>query len=222
MPAARSVRVENAFTRPEGGWELVLTVVDNGDEVGAALEAVPDVSLVDADPMGPDSDVVHLIVLTVEDDPFVLDTLLESEAIPAQIRLADDQLTVRATVRDWDHLKELGRAVERAHGTFELLGVTQTDHPGLPFGEANLTYVIESALGEEQVHLLEMALERGFFEQPRRVRRHRRPARRRPVRRRRDRSDRTGGRLTRHPGFSPSMFVGTLKGPPRVVWSTNP
>jgi len=118
--------------------------------------------------MGPNSDVFHLFLVSV-DEPFVLETLLSAEAIPDRIRLAGGSISVAATVRDWDHLKELGSEIERVHGRFELVGVTETDHPGLPFGGANLTHVIEAKMGQQRLELLENAYERGFFEVPRRV-----------------------------------------------------
>jgi len=168
LPNARSVRVENAFPGPEGGWELVLTLVDDADPVASLLEEMSDVTVVDLDRMGPNSDVFHLFLVSV-DEPFVLETLLSAEAIPDRIRLAGGSISVAATVRDWDHLKELGSEIERVHGRFELVGVTETDHPGLPFGGANLTHVIEAKMGQQRLELLENAYERGFFEVPRRV-----------------------------------------------------
>lgn len=169
LPHAESIRVENAFPWPEGGWELVVTLVDEDDSVEPVLDELADVTVLDLDRMVPSSDVFHLFLLTVDDGPFVLETLLETESIPDHIRLSDGQLSVRATVRDWTHLKELGREIEETYGRFELVGVTETDHPGFPLGGADLTRIIEERMNDDQLELLELAFERGFFDLPRRV-----------------------------------------------------
>lgn len=147
----------------------MLTLVDDEDEVASSLTDLRGVTVLDLDRLAPDSDVFHVFLLSLDTGPFVLETLLETEAIPHQIRIAGDRLVVGASVSDWDHLKELGEAIERTHGRFELAGVTETDHPGFPFGGAALTHVVENALADEQLELLETAYERGFFELPRRA-----------------------------------------------------
>ncbi|MFB6140758.1 MAG: helix-turn-helix domain-containing protein [Halosimplex sp.] len=168
LPNARSIRVENAFARSEGGCELVLTIVDDDDPVAAVLEEDRSVTVLDLQ-RGDGTDMFHAFVIVGEGGPVVLEALLSKEAIPREIRVANGDVSVSATLRDWDHLKELGDEFERAFGRFDLRAVKETDRPGFPFGGARLTRVIEDEMGEEQLELLELAYERGFFELPRRA-----------------------------------------------------
>lgn len=74
-----------------------------------------------------------------------------------------------ASVRDWNHLKEVAGAIEDEHGSLELVGTTQTESIGYPLGGNKIRQSISGKLSDEQLEVLETAYQMGYFKVPQEV-----------------------------------------------------
>ena len=121
-------------------------------------------------PTGPTGIQSERVIITAREPyPSILGLVLRNEAIPNRIVLANDQITVVSTVRDWEQFRELGDDIEHKLGTFGLESVSQIDTIGEPLDSGRLTATVLSKLSDEQLQTLETAYEMGYFDVPRRT-----------------------------------------------------
>ena len=113
--------------------------------------------------------IYYLGVIADLSEASVLSMLTEKQAIPHRIVGKNAQLEVMASVRDWNHLKEVADAIETEHGSLELLGSTQTDSIGFPLGGNKLKQSMSGKLSAEQLEVLETAYRMGYFKVPQEV-----------------------------------------------------
>lgn len=136
------------------------------DRLSNELSAIQVVDVTQADL---NHQVYYLGVIVNLSDASVLSLLTEKQAIPHRIVGKNAQLEVMASVRDWNHLKEVADAIETEHGSLELLGSTQTESLGFPLGGNKLKQSMSGKLSEEQLEVLETAYRMGYFKVPQEV-----------------------------------------------------
>lgn len=136
------------------------------DRLSNELSAIQVVDVTQADL---NHQVYYLGVIANLSDASVLSLLTEKQAIPHRIVGKNAQLEVMASVRDWNHLKEVADAIETEHGSLELLGSTQTESLGFPLGGNKLKQSMSGKLSEEQLEVLETAYRMGYFKVPQEV-----------------------------------------------------
>jgi predicted DNA binding protein len=166
-----SVELDNAFYVEDGEWMESLTVASaTPDEVIDRLDGVSGVSVfhVESIPSGPTETSLQRVVLFAKEPyPFVLEMVLRRHAIPNRVVLQDGQVTVIATVAEWEDFREMADGVEEKLGTFELSRVNEKSTPGEPLDSGRLSAVLVSKLTDEQLDVLETAYSMGYFEVPR-------------------------------------------------------
>lgn len=102
-------------------------------------------------------------------DASVLSLLTENHAIPHRIVGKNAHVNVVASVRDWNHLKEVAGIIEDEHGSLELIGTTQTESIGFPLGSNKIKQSMSGKLSDEQLEVLETAYQMGYFKVPQEV-----------------------------------------------------
>jgi uncharacterized membrane protein len=111
----------------------------------------------------------YLGVITELSNVSVLSMLTANQAIPHRIVGRYAHLDVVASVRDWNHLKDVAETVEAEHGSLELLGTTQTENIGFPLGGDKIKQSMSGKLSDEQLEVLETAYQMGYFKVPQEV-----------------------------------------------------
>lgn len=111
----------------------------------------------------------YLGVMADFSDASVLSLLTENQAIPHRIVGKNAYLEIIASVRDWNHLKEVATTIEDTHGSLELIGTTQTESIGFPLGSNKIKQSMAGKLSGEQLELLETAYQMGYFKVPQEV-----------------------------------------------------
>lgn len=150
-----------------------LTVASTSpDEVIECLDDVSGITVfhVQSIPSGPtEMSLQRVSLFAKEPYPFVLGVVLRRHAIPNRVVLEDRQVTVIATVAEWEDFREVADDVEDRFGTFELSRVTEQSTPGEPLDSGRLADVLVSKLTDEQLDVLETAYSMGYFKVPREV-----------------------------------------------------
>lgn len=132
-------------------------------------EQLPGVRIVDITQADIAQHTYYLRVVTDVSDASVLSLLTENLAIPHRIVGKDAALDIVASVRDWNHLKEVASSIEAEHGSLELIGTTQTEGMGFPLGSNKIKHSMSGKLSEEQLEVLETAYQMGYFKVPQEV-----------------------------------------------------
>lgn len=130
---------------------------------------LPDVQIVDMTRAEVGQHMYYLGVIADLSDAFVLSLLTENRAIPHRIVGENTHIEVVASVRDWNHLKEVANAIEDEHGSIELIGTTQTESIGFPLGNDIIKHSMFGKLSSKQLEVLEMAYQMGYFKVPQTV-----------------------------------------------------
>jgi predicted DNA binding protein len=168
--AIESIEIDNALPVSGDAVFLFLTVRSSAavseDELTAELSGIEIVDITTAEVS---RHTYYLGVIAELADVSVLALLTEHHAIPHRIVGKNAQLEVVASVRDWNHLKEVAGAIEAECGTLELLGTTQTETIGFPLGSNKIKQSMSGKLSDEQLELLETAYQMGYFKVPQEV-----------------------------------------------------
>nr|WP_246279820.1 helix-turn-helix domain-containing protein [Natronomonas salina] len=173
LPALRSIELDNAFYVEDGAWIESLTIVSEEPfDPQAIVDDISGVSLYYTSEIPTESsdvEIRRITVLAKESYPFILGLVLRQEAIPNRIVLQNGVFEVVATTRDWDQFRSLADEIQATLGEFELLSVTQDEEPGELLDSGRLTEVLVSKLTTEQLAILEMAYNHGYFSVPREI-----------------------------------------------------
>lgn len=165
-----SVEIDNALPVAGEAVFLFLTVQFDADPSEERLsDQLPDVQIVDMAKATVNGHTYHLGVIAKLSAVSVLSLLTEKRAIPHRIVGQDTHLDVVASVRDWNHLKEIADNVEAEHGSLKLVGTTQTETIGFPLGGSKIKQSMSGKLSDEQLDVLEVAYQMGYFKVPQEV-----------------------------------------------------
>jgi len=166
----KSIEIDNALPVSGDMVFLFLSVkFDSEVTVDRLSEELSSIEVVDVTQAELNPQIYYLGVMAQLSDASVLSLLTENQAIPHRIVGKNAHLEVMASVRDWNHLKEVADAIETEHGSLELLGSTQTDNIGFPLGGNKLKQSMSGKLSEEQLEVLETAYRMGYFKVPQEV-----------------------------------------------------
>lgn len=168
--AVESIEIDNALPVTDDAAFLFLTMQSSGDVSEEALATeLSNVDIVDMTQAEVSRDTYYLGVVADLTDVTVLSLLTENRAIPHRIIGRNAHMEVVASVRDWNHLKEVAGAVEDEYGSLELIGTTQTDRVGFPLGSNKIKQSMSGKLSDEQLEVLETAYQMGYFRVPQEV-----------------------------------------------------
>ncbi|AHG01927.1 bacterio-opsin activator (plasmid) [Halostagnicola larsenii XH-48] len=171
MDDIRSIELDNAFYVEDGTWIESLTVASNtAFDPETVLEGISGASLYYSSEIPTASDEIgihRLTLLATESYPFILSLVLRQEAIPNRIVLQNGVFEIVTTTRDWNQFRSMADEIQETLGEFELLSVTQDKEPGEPLDSGRLKEVLVSKLTDEQLAVLEIAYNRGYFHVPR-------------------------------------------------------
>lgn len=161
------IEIDNAFPVVGDKVFLFMTIRCNGTSHDPDIkEQLSDVNVVHTSVARPDQQTYYLGLITDLSDTPVLSLLTQHRTIPHMIVGNQAHLTVIASVRDWNHLKQLATDIESQHSTLELIGTTQTNAIGLPLDGSNIKRTLIGKLSEEQLEVLETAYKMGYFKVP--------------------------------------------------------
>lgn len=165
-----SIEIDNALPVTGDAVFLFLTVQFDSEVSGERLSnQLPDLQIVDITQAEVNEHTYYLGVMADLADASVLSLLTENQAIPHRIIGKNTHLDVMASVRDWNHLKEVASTVEDEHGSLELIGTTQTENIGFPLGGNKIKQSMSGKLSDEQLKVLEKAYQMGYFKVPQEV-----------------------------------------------------
>ncbi|WP_181692773.1 helix-turn-helix domain-containing protein [Natronomonas sp. LN261] len=165
-----SMEIDNALPVTGGSVFLSLTVRFDDDTSEESISSqLPDVRIVDMSEAEVNPHTYYISILTDLSDASVLSLLTENRAIPHRIVGQDSRLDVAASVRDWNHLKEVAGTIEDEHGSLELVGTTQTESVGFPLGGNKIKQSMSGKLSDGQLEVLETAYRMGYFKVPQEV-----------------------------------------------------
>lgn len=165
-----SLEIDNALPVTDSSVFLSLTVQFEAEISEEALSSqLPDVRILDMSEAEMKPHMHYLIILTELSDASVLSLLTQNQAIPHRIVGQHSHLEVIASVRDWNHLKEVAGTIEDEHGSLELVGTTQTAGIGFPLGGNKIKQCMSGKLSDKQLEVLETAYRMGYFKVPQEV-----------------------------------------------------
>jgi predicted DNA binding protein len=165
-----SVEIDNALPVAGDSVFLFLTAQFDSDISKTGLaEKLSDIQIVDMSKAEVNQHTYYLSVVAPLSDASVLSILTENQAIPHRIVGQNAHLDVVASVRDWNHLKEVAGMIEDEHGSLELVGTTQTETIGFPLGGNKIKQSMSGKLSDKQLEVLETAYKMGYFKVPQEV-----------------------------------------------------
>lgn len=166
-----SVELDNIFYIEDGQWFELLTITSAEPiDLEAELEPLSRVSVFYAESVPPSSRGQHrtrAMIFAREPHPFIVEFLLRSHAVPNRLILWDGRVRATVTLKRWEDFQEMGTAVEKQFGLFDLLQVEQTSDPGHPLNGGRLYALLTSKLTDAQLDILETAHTMGYFSVPR-------------------------------------------------------
>lgn len=166
---AETIEFDNALPVDESRWLMFATVAHPTDtNIDNRLESISGLQPIrtwqfDSQPA------LHRVLAYVKRPSSILTTITRSEAVPHRIILEGHQMRGTATVRDWNHLKEVAEKIETSYGSFELLGTTEVATIGHPLGTDKIKYNLYGKLTEDQIEILKTAYQMGYFKVPQEV-----------------------------------------------------
>lgn len=165
-----SIEIDNALPA-SGDMVFLFLSVRFDSEISAEQlsDQLPSMQIVDVTQAELNRHIYYLGVMADLSDASVLSLLTQNQAIPHRIVGKNANLEVMASVRDWNHLKEVANAIESEHGSLELLGTTQTESIGFPLGSNKIKQSMSGKLSKEQLEVLETAYRMGYFKVPQEV-----------------------------------------------------
>jgi predicted DNA binding protein len=165
-----SVEIDNALPVAGDSVFLFLTAQFDSDISKTELaEKLSDIQIIDMSKAEVNQHTYYLGVVAPLSDASVLSILTENQAIPHRIVGRNAHLDVVASVRDWNHLKEVAGTIEDEHGSLELVGTTQTETLGFPLGGNKIKQSMSGKLSDKQLEVLETAYKMGYFKVPQEV-----------------------------------------------------
>jgi predicted DNA binding protein len=166
-----SVEVDNALPVAGESVYLFLTVQFDAEITKESLAGqLPDVQIVNLSKAAAvNQHTYYLGVIADVTDETVLSLLTKNQAIPHRIVGQNAHLDVVASVRDWNHLKDVAGTIEDEHGSLELVGTTQTETIGFPLGGHKIKQSMSGKLSDKQLEILEVAYQMGYFRVPQEV-----------------------------------------------------
>ncbi|GKZ16112.1 helix-turn-helix domain-containing protein [Haladaptatus sp. T7] len=165
-----SIEIDNALPVTGDAVFLFLTVQFDSEVSEERLSnQLPNLQIVDIAQAEVNEHTYYLGVMADLADASVLSLLTENQAIPHRIIGKNYHLDVMASVRDWNHLKEVASTIEDEHGSLELIGTTQTENIGFPLGGNKIKQSMSGKLSDEQLEVLEKAYQMGYFKVPQEV-----------------------------------------------------
>jgi len=165
-----SVEIDNALPVAGDSVFLFLTAQFDSDISKTDLaEKLSDIQIVDMSKAEVNQHTYYLSVIAPLSDASVLSILTENQAIPHRMVGRNAHLDVVASVRDWNHLKEVAGTIEDEHGSLELVGTTQTETVGFPLGGNKIKQSMSGKLSDKQLEVLETAYKMGYFKVPQEV-----------------------------------------------------
>ncbi|MEF8785391.1 MAG: helix-turn-helix domain-containing protein [Haloarculaceae archaeon] len=165
-----SVEIDNALPVTGESVFLFLTAQFDSDISKATLaERLPNIQIVDMWKADVNQHTYYLGVVATLSDASVLSLLTENQAIPHRIVGRNAHVDVVASVRDWNHLKEVAGTIEDELGSLELVGTTQTETIGFPLGGNKIKQSMSGKLSDKQLEVLETAYQMGYFKVPQEV-----------------------------------------------------
>jgi predicted DNA binding protein len=165
-----SVEIDNALPVAGDSVFLFLTAQFDSDISKTDLaEKISDIQIVAMSKAEINQHTYYLSVVAPLSDASVLSILTENQAIPHRIVGRNAHLDVIASVRDWNHLKEVAGTIEDKHGSLELVGTTQTETIGFPLGGNKIKQSMSGKLSDKQLEVLETAYKMGYFKVPQEV-----------------------------------------------------
>ncbi len=168
--AVESVEIDNALPVAGDAVFLFLTTQFDADVSADVLSnELSSVQIVDVTRAEVSQHTYYLRIVADFADASVLSLLTENQAIPHRIVGKNSHLDVVASVRDWNHLKEVASSIEDEHGPLELIGTTQTESIGFPLGGNKIKQSMSGKLSDEQLEVLETAYQMGYFKVPQEV-----------------------------------------------------
>lgn len=165
-----NIEIDNAL--PIAGDKIFLFLTaqfDSGVSSESLGRQLPDVQMVDVTQAKVTRYTYYLRVIADFSDVSFLTLLTEHQAVPHRIVGRNAHLNVVASVRDWNHLKEVAGAIEDEHGSLELIGTTQTESVGFPLGNDKIKQSVSGKLSDKQLEVLEAAYQMGYFKVPQEV-----------------------------------------------------
>lgn len=165
-----SIEIDNALPVAGDAVFLFMTVrFDSNTSDETLSNQLSGTQVVEMLPTQVNSHTYYLALITDFSNASILSLLTENKAIPHRIIGENEHLEVIASVRDWNHLKEVASAIEEKHGSLELMGTTQTESIGFPLGGNKIKQSISGKLSDEQLDVLETAYRMGYFKVPQEV-----------------------------------------------------
>lgn len=165
-----SIEIDNALPVTGDTVFLVLTAqFDSNVSVETLSNQLNGIQIVDVTEADVTPRTFYFRVIADVADASVLSLLTQNQAIPHRIVGRNAHLDVVASVRDWNHLKEVASTIEDEHGSLELIGTTQTETIGFPLGSNKLKQSLSGKLSDEQLDVLETAYRMGYFKVPQEV-----------------------------------------------------
>ncbi|MXR50235.1 bacterio-opsin activator [Halovenus sp. WSH3] len=166
----RSIEIDNALPVTGDRIFLFLTAQFDADVSEERLASqLPETQIVDMAKAEVNQHTYYLGVIVDISEASVLALLTEHRAIPHRIVGRNAHLDVIATVRDWNHLKDVAGTIEDEHGSLELVGTTQTETIGFPLGGNKVKQSMSGKLSDKQLEVLETAYRMGYFRVPQEV-----------------------------------------------------
>jgi predicted DNA binding protein len=166
----KGVEIDNALPVAADTAFLFLTVQFDADVSKETLAPqLPDIQIVDMWKAEVNQHRYYLGVMAELSDASMLALLTRNRAIPHRIVGRDEHLDVVASVRDWNHLKEVADTIEDEYGSLELVGTTQTETIGFPLGGNKIKQSLSGKLSDNQLEVLETAYQLGYFKVPQEV-----------------------------------------------------
>jgi len=165
-----SIEVDNALPVTSNSVFLFLTVQFDADiSEGSLSDQLPGIEIVDISKAEMKSHTYYFGMISDLSDASVLTLLTGNQAIPHRLVARNAHLDVIASVRDWNHLKDVADTVEDEHGSLELVGTTQTESIGFPLGSNKIKQSMSGKLSDKQLEVLETAYRMGYFKVPQEV-----------------------------------------------------
>jgi hypothetical protein len=168
FPDAESVELDNAIYVGDQRWMEFFTIagLPDGASVADGFSNADGFQLLRCVSPTEESNTSYVLVLVDEEDPFILQTITRTEAVPHRVFVTDGRLTAVVSVTDWDHLKQLAEVTESKYAAFELLSTAQADDIASPLGIQAFKRTVQGKLTDRQLNVLETAYGMGYFDVP--------------------------------------------------------
>lgn len=166
----KTIELDNALPVASDTVFLFFTVQFSTDVSKSSISGqLPDIEVVDVSKAEMNQHTYYVGVVSKLSDASVLTLLTENQAIPHRVVAQNSHIDVVASVRDWNHLKNVADTIEDEHGSLELVGTTQTEGIGFPLGGNKIKQSMSGKLSDKQLEVLETAYRMGYFKVPQEV-----------------------------------------------------